>query len=127
MPGAYGPRAIEQLQRAIVAAARARRAIQPRHGLDVVIEHVGPRVEHDAQRRFVALEIRDQHFDAGTRDARARLGDRPREVRGAAIRQVVAIDRGDDDVVELHAWMALATLTGSCASGGFGVPCVTLQ
>ena len=64
-------RAVEQLERARVAAARPRRAIEPRHRLGVVVEHVGPRVEDGPQRRFVALEVRDQHFDAARRAARA--------------------------------------------------------
>ena len=97
-------RAIGRARRArAVASARPRHAVEARHRLDVVIEHVGPRVEHDPQRRFVALEIGNQHFEPARRNARARLRDRPREMRRAEVRQVVAIDRGDDDVARARA------------------------
>ena len=43
--------AIEQLERARVLAARADRAIEARHGLGVVVEDVGPRVEDGLERR----------------------------------------------------------------------------
>jgi hypothetical protein len=56
--GRVAPRPIEQLQRSRVASARARHPAQPRHRFSVVVEHVGPRVEHGVQRRLVALEIR---------------------------------------------------------------------
>src|SRR5439155_306221 len=46
----------EDLQRAIVAAAGPRRAVEPRHRLDVVIEDVRTGVEHGAKRRLVSLE-----------------------------------------------------------------------
>ena len=95
-------RSPEHLERARIASARTRGAIQARHRLDVVVEHVGPRVEDDAQRRLVPLEIRDQHLEAAGGDPRPRLGDRPGEVRRAEVRQVVAIDGGDDDVAELE-------------------------
>ena len=123
MSGAYVRERSSNSQRALVAAARARRAVQPRHGFDVVVQDVRPRVEHRAQRRFVSLEIGNQHFDAAAGIARARLRDRSREVRRAAVRQVVAIDRGDDDVARApwRGWRC-ATFAGSCWSGGFGAP-----
>ena len=77
--GAYVARSIEQLQRAFVSSARSRGAIETRHGLDVVIEHVGPRVEHRAQRRLVTLEIRNQDLEPARGNARARFANRPRE------------------------------------------------
>jgi len=67
-----------------------------------VVEDVRPGVEDDAQRGFVSLEIRDEHFEAARRDPRARLGNRPREMRRAEIREVVAIDGRDDDVAEFE-------------------------
>ena len=81
-----GARAIEQFQRARVAAARAHHAIQARHGLGVVIEHVGPRVEHGLERRALALEVGDQHFDAALGQARLDLADGLGEDAGAAVR-----------------------------------------
>src|SRR2546422_1010964 len=53
---AIAPRPIEELERSGVLAARPRHPVQPRHGLDVVIEDVGPGVEYRSQRGFEALE-----------------------------------------------------------------------
>ncbi len=39
----------EQVQRALIARAAAGHAIEARHGLGVVIQDVGPGVEHDLQ------------------------------------------------------------------------------
>ena len=55
----------EQRQGAVVPPARARQAVQPLGGLEVVIEDVGPGVQHDPQRALGALEIGDQHLDRG--------------------------------------------------------------
>ena len=96
------PGTAEQLERARIPAARPRLTVQPRHGLDVVIEDVRPRVEHRAQRRFLALEVGDQHLDAALRPSRLDRPDRLRERAGAEVRQVIAIDGGDDDVGELE-------------------------
>ena len=42
-------RAAQQLERAAEAGARAHRAVEARHRLGVVVEDVGPGVEHDCQ------------------------------------------------------------------------------
>ena len=84
--GRVAARPIEQLQRARVASARARHAIQARHGFGVVVQDVGPRVEHRAQRRLVALEVGNQHLDAARGQPRARLADGVGEDRRAAVR-----------------------------------------
>ena len=68
-----GARSIEQFERARVAAAGARHPVQPRHGLRVVIQHVGPGVEDRVQRRFLSLKIRNQDLEAAVRPARARV------------------------------------------------------
>jgi hypothetical protein len=65
-----------------------------------VVQDIRPRVEDRAQRRFVALEVRDEHLDAALGQARARLADGRREDRRAAVGEIVAIDRRDDDVVQ---------------------------
>ena len=83
--------------------AGSRHPIQPRHGLDVVIEDVGPGVEHGPQRRLDSLEVWNQHLDAAAGHARPRLPDRLGEDRRAAVGQIVAIDRGDDGVLQAHA------------------------
>src|SRR5207253_11454050 len=49
---------------------------------------------------FRSLEIRNQYFDAAVGRARASLADRFRENRRAAIGEIVAVDRRDDDIGE---------------------------
>ena len=74
--------------------------VQPRHRLDVVIEDVGPRVEHGAKRRFVSLEVWDQHFEPAFR-RRARVSTMVRaKCEAPKSGEVVAIDRRHDHVVE---------------------------
>ena len=51
---------------------------------------------------------------------RPRLGDRPREMRGAAVGKVVAIDRGDDDVVERERGDGAADLDRLVSVGRLG-------
>ena len=48
----------------------------------------------------MALKVRDQHLDPALAQARAGLANRLGKDRRAAVRQVVAVDRCDDDVVE---------------------------
>ena len=57
----------EHVERAVVAERRADPLEDPRHGLDVVREHLGPRLEHLAQQVGLAVEVGDQVLDAGAR------------------------------------------------------------
>ena len=93
----------QQLERPIVASARAGQAIQPLGGLQIVIEDVGPGVHHDPERPLGALEVGDQHLDRGLGQAPPDLGDAAGERLGAAVGQVVPVHRGDDHVREPHA------------------------
>ena len=95
-----GARAAEQLERALVPAAVARHAIEPRHGLGVVIEDVGPGVDHGRERGGIALKVRNEHLDAAARGVVSHGAHRGGPVRGAAVGEVVAVDRGDHDVLE---------------------------
>src|SRR5262245_19326060 len=95
-------RPLEQLQRSRIAPPRARHAIETRHGLRVVIEDVGTRIEDRAQRRLAALEVGDEHLDAAAGQTFARFADGVCEDRGAAVGQIVAINRRDHDVVEIQ-------------------------
>ena len=62
--GMQGLEAFEQVEAPRVVGARPRLFVQPRHGFEVVVEHVGRRVLEDHQRRVhAAAEVRDQHFD----------------------------------------------------------------
>ena len=100
--GRMAARAVQQLQRPRVAPSRPRHPVESRHRLGVVVEHVGPRVEHRVERRFIPLKVRNQHFDPAAGQPRTRLADGVGEDRRAAVRQIVAVDRGDDDVVEVE-------------------------
>ena len=100
--GGVAAGAIEQLQRPRVPSPRSRHLVQPRNGFGVVIEHVGPGIEHRVERLLVALKIRNQDFDPAFRQARPCFADRSREDRRAAVREIIAIDGGDDDVVQVE-------------------------
>jgi hypothetical protein len=49
------------------------------------------------------------------------------EDRRAAVRQIVAIDRGDDRVLSAMRAIASRTRAGSAVSSSFGRPCATAQ
>ena len=70
------------------------------------------------ERRFLALEVWDQHFDAALRPARARLADRVRKNRRAAIGKVVAVHRRDDDVREAEGFDRLSDADAFVGVGG---------
>ena len=56
-------------ERARVPGRRARRALQPRDRLEVVVQHVGASREDRGERRRIALAVGDQHLDVGVRVA----------------------------------------------------------
>ena len=101
--------------------------VEPRHRLGVVVEHVGPGLEHRPQRPFVALEIGNQHFDAAVRAPRLDRANRRGERARAEVRQIVAIDRRDDDVGEFQRLDGVRQVSGSAGSSAIGAPWVTLQ
>ena len=99
---AYDLRPLEHAERPVPAGALADRLLEPADGLEVVVEDVRPGLHHRAQRRLGAVEVGDQDLDAHAGASVAELADRGRERAGAAVGQVVAGDRGDDDVLEAH-------------------------
>ena len=63
----------------------------------------GRAAEHRSQRLLLdAEEVRRQHLDRRLRHLRLERADRGRVVAGAAVGDVVAVDRGHDDVLQLH-------------------------
>ena len=92
---------LEQPQRGIIARAGADRRIEPRHGFEIVVVDVGPRRDDRLDRglRLVA-EVGRQDLDRGVGRGAAERLDHLDELARAAIGQVVAIDRGDDDMLE---------------------------
>ena len=96
-------RAAKQLEGAREAGPGPDGAVEARHRLRVVVEHVGAGVHDDLQRRPVALEVGDQHLHRAGRDAGADLADRGGEDPGPAVLLVVAVHGGDHGVAQSHA------------------------
>ena len=87
----------------VVGLAAAHRPMEPAHGLDVVVEDLGARCENRRERLLLdAEEVGRQHLDRAVRELRLQRPDRRRIVTGAAVGNVVAIDRRHDDVLEPH-------------------------
>ena len=103
---------VEQAQRVVVARPRPDRAIEPRHGLEIVVVDVGPGIDDLLERAGLAQEVRGQHLDRGLGRGRADAPDAGRELKGAAVGQVVAIDRGDHDVLETELAQRLGQMQG---------------
>ena len=93
-------RVAEEPERTRVTAAVPRGLVEALHRLGVVVQDVRPRVEHRLERRRASLEVGDQDLHAAARRVPAHRTDRRRPVRGAAVREVVTIDRRDHDVLE---------------------------
>ena len=91
---------LQQPDRMEIARARAHREIARRHGFQIVVEHVGFCRDHELQRAVLAQEIRGQDLDRRARAAGADRADGLRKMLGAAIGEIVAIDRGDHDMGE---------------------------
>ena len=89
---------LQQPDRMEIARARTHREITRRHGFQIVVEHVGLRRHHHFKRAVLAQEIRRQDLDGRGRAARADGADGLREMLGAAVGEIVAVDRGDDDM-----------------------------
>src|SRR6185369_2448056 len=60
------------------------------------------RVEHSVQRRFVAVEVGYEHFNFAFRVERAHLANRLGPVGGAAVGEIVAVDRSDHGMREIQ-------------------------
>ena len=99
----FGPQLFgvaQQFEGALVARAGADDAIEARHRLGVVVEHLGAGFDDDADGLAVALEVGDEHLDAAAGSLAANLFDDHGEGARAADEIVVAVDAGDDCVVQ---------------------------
>ena len=84
-----------------VARAGADFGIEAGHGFEVVVEHVRTRGDDGFQRGGRAFqEIGRQNLDGGVWGAVTDRADGLGKMFGPAIRQVVAVHRGDDHVVQ---------------------------
>src|SRR2546425_27368 len=95
-------RATEHLERARIAGLRPDARVEPLHGLDVVVQDLRFLVEDGVERAGVADEVGDEHLDGRAGRLAPDLPDRRREERGAAVRELVAVDARDDGVAERH-------------------------
>ncbi len=118
--GRVTPRPIQQLERARIPSARPCHAVQARDGFGVVIQHVGTRIEHGSERRLVPPEIGNQHLEPALGQPRARFADRVGEDRGASVRQIVAVDRRDDDVAQAERVDGVGDADRFVGIGGLG-------
>ncbi len=72
------------------------------HSLDVMIENVGPFVEHDLECVPETTEIRNQHLDGTPRGRFTNEPDSIGEYRSAAVFAFVAVYAGNDGVLDAH-------------------------
>ena len=91
---------LQQADGVEIARAGADLQVLGRHRFEVVVEHVGLGRDHDLERAGLAQEVGRQDLDGGLRRAGADGVDHVGEMLRAAISEVVAVDRGDDHVLE---------------------------
>src|SRR5918998_895106 len=92
----------QDLQRPLVLGLRPYRRVQARHGLDVVVERVGPGVYERPYRVPVSLEVGGKHLDGAAGDLLPYLPDGLREDGRPAVLELVAVHAGDNGVLEAH-------------------------
>ncbi len=85
----------------IIARAGPDGGIQARHSFQIMVVYIRPGL-HDHLHRPVHLvaEIGGEDFDGGGRRLPAQLLDHLHELAGAAIGQVIPVNRGDDDMFQ---------------------------
>ena len=102
----------EDLEDARITAAGPRLLVEARDGLGVVVVDVRARLEDRSDRIDIALEVGNEDFDRRGRVAGLDLADGLGKGPGAEVREIVAIDRGEDHVAELHAGAGLGDACG---------------
>ena len=90
----------EQAQSALVARSRAHHAIEARDGFGVVVEHFGAGIDDNPNCFGLSLEVWDQDFDLAAWSLAANLVDDHGEGSCAADQIVVAVNAGDDGVLQ---------------------------
>ena len=97
-------RAPQQPEGLVVARLRAAHSrVEPADGLDVVVEDVGSLGQDGPERLLLDVEeIGRQHLDRRCGHLLLQGPNRGRVMAGAAVRHIVAVDGGDDDVLEAH-------------------------
>src|SRR5205085_11070054 len=95
-------RPAQHLERPFEPRLRPHARIEPRDGLDVVVQDLRTLREYDVERRDHAAEIRDEHLDRRAWRLTADLTDRLGEHLRAAILELVPIDARHDGVLDAH-------------------------
>src|ERR1035437_6122332 len=90
--------ATQQLPRSRVERIRPHALVEALDGFRVVVQDLRPLVEDGRERRLAAEEIRDEDLDRDAGGERPNLPNRGGEVRGTAVGQLVAVNRGHDGV-----------------------------
>src|SRR5919197_3100634 len=91
---------LQQADRGEVARAGPHGEILRRHGFEIVVEYVRLRCDYALVRAVLAQEIGGEHLDGRRWAARTDRANNGGKVRGDAVVEVVAIDRGHHDVLE---------------------------
>ena len=111
---------LKELEGAMVFGLGADGAVESRDGFDVVVEDVGFLVEDELKGIPVAAEIGDEDFDAGAGGLEANLTDGFGPDACAAVGEFIAVDAGDDSVLEVHAADCVADAAGLVEVEGWG-------
>lgn len=88
------------MQRIEITRAGANALIERGHGFDVMIEHIWPRTCNNRNGVFFAQEIGRQNLNGRIGRGGANEGDTLRKMRGSAILEVIAVNAGDDHMLE---------------------------
>ena len=104
--------ALQKPKGVVIARARANGEIEPRHGFQIVVEHVRLGVDDLLGRARLAQEVRRQDLDRSVRRGGADGLDHINEMLGAAIIQIIPVHRGDDDMVQPHLGHGLGDAAG---------------
>jgi hypothetical protein len=92
----------KNIKRRSIFRARTDERRQPFHGFHVVIEDIGRCVENDLDAPGLRVKIGHEYLDDHRRIHFPDRADRAREMIRAAVFQIIARDRGDDDVLQSH-------------------------
>jgi hypothetical protein len=101
----------QQLQRLFVLRVGTNPLVEPRNCFGVVIQHIGPRREDHVKRLFIPAEVRYQNLNTSAWIELTDPIDRLREMKRAAIGQLVSIDASDDCVFDTELFYGFANVT----------------
>jgi len=110
----------EKLKRAFVARAGADNAIEARNGLRVVVEDLGAGFDDNANGFAAALKVWDQDLAAAAWGLAANLGNDQSKGARATDQIIVAIDAGNDGMLQAERSDSLSHAAGLVKVDGLG-------